>query len=108
MKPVTIAAVPVAIARIELSIRDPGIVRHVAFERKPRLVMSKGEPNFEEVPVLFIEGQKDAPIRKHRFEIIEHGKWCEPAGDEVATWVATGISGGGLLVHVFEITELPS
>lgn len=101
----TVAAVPVVVGRFEIAIRDPGIVRHVAFEHKQKLVMSRGEPSFEEVPVLFVEGHENAPVRKHRFECIKHGTWCDLADDEHARWVASGISGNGLVVHVFEITE---
>jgi len=105
---VTVVAIPVVIGSFEIGIRDPGTIRHVAFERKPKLVMTQGEPNFEEVPVLFVEGRQGAPIRKHKYVVINHGEWCDPDDHEEATWVATGLSGGGLVVHIFEITERPS
>lgn len=105
---VTVAAVPVVVGRFEIAIRDPGIVRHVAFEQKQKLVMSRGDATFEEVPVLFVEGHQDAPIRKHRYEIIPHGRWCELEDDQRATWVGSGISANGMVVHVFEISEQPS
>lgn len=107
MSKVTIAAVPVVVGSFEVQIRDPGVVRHVAFELKPTLVMTAGRPDFEEVPVLFVEGAFEGTIRKHRFVIIQQGQWCETDDDETATYVATGISGKGTVVHVFKITEAP-
>lgn len=105
---VTLAAIPVGIGAFEIGIRDPGIVRHVAFEMKQTLVMSAGKPEFEEVPVLFVEGQFNAPTRKHRFVVIQHGEWCEPDDGDEATYVASGVSARGLVVHVFRITERAS
>lgn len=105
---VTIAAVPVVVGAFEIQIRDPGIVRYVAFERKQSLVMTAGRPEFEEVPVLFVEGQYEAPIRKHRFIVINHGEWCEVDDGDVATYIATGISARGAVVHVFKVMEAPS
>lgn len=105
---VTIAAVPVPVGTFEIAIRDPGIVRHVAFEMKKSLVMTAGRADFEEVPVLFVEGRQDAPIRKHRFIVINHGEWCEPDPGDEATYIATGISARGAVVHVFKVTEAAS
>ena len=105
---VSIAAVPVTIGAFEIAIRDPGTVRHVAFERRPKLVMAQGDAGFEEVPVLFVEGQHGAPIRKHRFIVIRHGEWCEPDEGDEATYIATGISGSGHTVHLFKISEVVS
>lgn len=100
-----VAIVPLAApgTRFVVKIRDPGIVRHVAFERRQKLVMSAGQAGFEEVPVLFIEGHKNAPIREHRFAIVETGEALELEDGEEATWRATNISAGGRVVHVFEI-----
>lgn len=105
---VTIAAVQVAVGAFEISIREPGTVRHVAFERKPTLVMTAGKPEFEDVPVLFVEGVQNAPIRKYRFIVINHGEWCEPDEGDTAHYVASGISGKGQVVHVFAIREAAS
>lgn len=102
---VSIAAIPVVVGSFEIAIRDPGVVRHVAFEMKRSLVMARGEPEFEEVPVLFVEGQHEAPIRKHRFVVIRHGEWCDE-GD--VAYVATGISAKGQVVHVFRVKEAES
>jgi hypothetical protein len=101
----TIAALPAAIGIVELKIRDPGTIRHVAFEMRQKLIMENGRPDFEEVPVLFVEAQDSATIRTRRYAIIHHGQWIEPDEDESAAWVATGLSGRGLLVHVFELTR---
>ena len=99
----TIAAVPAAVGIVELKIRDPGVIRHVAFEMRQKLIMENGRPDFEEVPVLFVEAQDNATVRARRYAIIHHGQWIEPDDGEAATWVATGLSARGLLVHVFEL-----
>ena len=103
MTRLTVTAIPVIVGEFDLTIRDPGLVHHVAFERKKSLVMTAGTPDFEEVPVLFIEASPDAPARKHRFMVINHGDVFEPNDDATATWRATGMSATGAIVHVFEM-----
>jgi hypothetical protein len=104
----TIAAVPVVIGSFTLPLPDPGVVRHIAFEQRPTLVMTKGRPEFEDVPVLFIEMCPSATKRTRRFVVIEHGKVVDVGDDERAVWRGTGISGKGMVTHVFEIEDAPS
>ncbi len=101
----TVAAAPVIVGRFELTIRDPGIVRHIAFEQKPTLVMTRGAPEFEDVPVLFIEANPDGPVRKRRFMVINHGEVFEVNDGYRAVGCGTGISGKGQVVHAFELVE---
>lgn len=98
-----ITAVPVVLGRFTLPLPEPGIVRHVAFEKKQTLVMQRGQPSFEEVPVLFVEVSPGAPVRVRKFEVMPQGKAFEVDDGEIATWRATNISGQGKVVHVFEI-----
>ncbi len=104
----TITACPVVIGRFEITIRDPGIVRHLLFEKKPTLVMTAGAPDFEEVPVLFVEASPGLPARKHRFVVIQHGEGFDVEDDERAVHRATSLSSKGLVVHVFELVGAPS
>jgi hypothetical protein len=101
----TVAPVPVIVGRFEVTIRDPGIVRAIAFEQKPTLVMTACRPDFEEVPVLFIEARPDGPVRKRRFVAIRLGDVFEVDDANEASWVGTGISGKGQVVSVFELKD---
>ena len=101
----TIAAVPCAPGRFRLKIKNPGIVRYVAFEQKKALVMTQGRPDFEEVPILFVESSPDLPVVEHEFVVVNHGDVLTVEDDERATWVATGVSAKMGVVHVFEMRE---
>ena len=104
----TIAAIPVIVGEFELSIREPGIVRHIAFEKKAKLVMRAGDAEFEEAPVLFVESSPDAPVRKRKYFTIAHGEVINVTDGDVAVWQGTGMSARGLIVHVFELTQARS
>lgn len=100
----TVAAIAAAIGRFELTIKDPGIVRIVGFQRSRALVVSQGEPDFEEVPVLFVESSPEKPVRKHTFCVIKHGSYLDvDEEDELVSWVASGTGAQLGVIHVFEI-----
>lgn len=104
----TIAAMPVVIGRVELTIKEPHIVRALGFEMKATLVMTQGRPDYEEVPLLFIEASPDKPVRMRDYCIIKHGESIVVQDDEIAVWVATGTGRQLGVVHVFEMRRLPS
>ncbi len=99
----TVTAVPVVFGRFEITIKDPGAVHYMAFEKKPTLVMTAGTPDFEEVPVLFVEASPDMPARKHRYNVLRHGEGFDVEAGERAEWRATSLSAKGQVVHVFEV-----
>lgn len=101
----TIAAVPVVIGSFDLAIKEPHVVRAIYFQRKKALVMTKGQPDFEEVPMFMIESSPDRPVKKRRYQLLKHGDIMELAEYERATWVATSEGMFGIL-HAFEITEV--
>jgi hypothetical protein len=70
--------------------------------------MTAGKPDFEEVPVLFVEASPEGPIRKRRFIAIQHGEVFDVGDDERAEWQVSGLSAKGLVVHVFEVMEARS
>ena len=85
----------------ELTIPLPGKVRHVAFARSQKLVVSApGDAGFEEVPCMFVEVGENAPVRRRHFVCIRPGQAVD---GERCDWVGTGISGSGQVVHVFEL-----
>ena len=78
-----------------------GKVRHVAFARSQKLVVSApGDAGFEEVPCMFVEVGENAPVRRRHFVCIRPGQAVD---GERCDWVGTGISGSGQVVHVFEL-----
>jgi hypothetical protein len=103
---ITIAAVPVVIGRFKLQIREPGTIRGMAFERKPTLVMTRGAPDFEEVPILFIESSPNMPARTRTFVVITHGEVVESDDAESADWRATTVGGPKGALHCFEVKEM--
>jgi hypothetical protein len=103
---ITMGAVPFPMGRFSMKVRDPGRVRVVSFELKEQLLMVGGKPRFDEQPVMFIEAAVDGPIRDRTFVGLKHGEAFEPDDDELAEWRASGISGGGTVVHLFEIRKV--
>lgn len=102
---ITMGAVPFPFGRFSMKVRDPGRVRVVSFELKESLIMTGGKPRFEEHPVMFIEAAVDGTIRERTFFGLPHGSAFEPEDGELTEWRATGISGGGTVVHLFEIRK---
>lgn len=106
-KSVAIAAVPLRMAEdqheIEFSINDPGDVRAVAWCPEKRLVMARGEPQFDEVLTLFVEISPNGPKRKRRFAIIPTGQVLGVPDGRALTFVGTAVSGSGRVAHVFEV-----
>lgn len=100
---VTVVPIQIAVGRISLKIKEPGIVRGVAFEQKPNLILRAGEPQFIESPVIFVEASPDGPLVNRSFVAIQSGELVEVADDERAIWMATGVSARGMVVHVFEV-----
>lgn len=102
----TIAAVPVVVGRFNLQIRDPGVIRYVAFERKKSLIMARGTPEFEEVPVLFMESSPDQPTRNRNLVVIRQGDVIEVEDDERYVWCGTGLGSMIGVIHVFEMRKV--
>lgn len=107
MKSIAIISIEAQPGRMSVKIRSPGKVRGVIFIGKPKLVLNRGEPNFDEVPMLFIEGQKGAPIVERTFQIAL-GHIREPIVFDIEDedryeHVGSCISSRGAVVHVYEI-----
>lgn len=105
-----IGAIPVDLARdkalteVEYAIAEPGIVRSVAFVSRERLVMARGEPQFDDVLTLFVETDHGQPQRRHRFVVVPTGAIVNVPDGRALVFVGTAISAAtGAVAHVFEI-----
>lgn len=106
---VMIGALPIEIDHnkpineISYNINGPGIVRGATFVAKPKLVMTRGEPEFDEQLVIFIETSPSLPQRRRTFVVVPSGKPIDaPEGRRLA-FAATAISPAGRIAHVFEL-----
>lgn len=103
MKLVAIVPIEIGFGQVALKIRSPGRVVGATWIRKPKLVMSSGQPNFEEAPVVFVLAQKDAPITEHRYHVVADLSEVEVEEGERIEHRATGISATGKVCHVLEL-----
>lgn len=110
MSAIMIGAIPVEVERekriteVTFAIAEPGIVRTAAFVPRPRLVMARGEPEFDEQLTLFVETLPGEPQRKHHFVIVPTGARATPPDGRVLRYVATAISAAtNAVAHIFEL-----
>jgi hypothetical protein len=107
-KNVAIGAVPVRLGEdqheLTMQINEPGIVRSVAWCLEKRLVMTRGDAQFDEVLTLFVEVTPNGPKRNRRFAVYPTAQVVNvPDGyalDHVGTAVSTNT---GRVAHVFEV-----
>jgi hypothetical protein len=92
------------ITEVSFTIAGPGIVRAASFMPRPRLVMARGEPEFEEQLTLFVETRPGESQRRHHFVIVDTGATPAPPEGSKLVWVATAISAETrATAHVFEL-----
>lgn len=102
-----IAGVPISPGEFSLQLRRPGRVCAVGFRVDKRLVMTAGEPEFEERPVMFVEADPDGPLRNRKFALVPTDAPFAVKEGYKASWVATGMSSNtGVVMHLFEIVEV--
>jgi hypothetical protein len=105
-KAISIGALPVPEGGHEFTvqIREPGLVHSVAWVLEPKLVLERGQPNFNEVLTLFIETAPEAPLRNRRFVVLETGQKMTVKDGHALKFIGTAASGNTARVaHVFEV-----
>lgn len=112
MKPkqTSIGRVPVALRAGEVGfmvgLKDPGIVRLVATEIVPTVLIQAGQPSLEERVVMLVEFSQDGPVRNRRFLLLREGQAFTPPELRKLEHVGTCLSQSGLAFSVFEIVEV--
>jgi hypothetical protein len=106
-----VGALPMRLAddqhEIEFAINDPGIVRAVAWCLEQRLVVARGQAQFDEVLTLFIETTPNGPRRNRRFIVLPTGKQVGAPDGYALSFVGTAVSGNtGKVAHVYEIRQV--
>lgn len=105
---ISIGAIPLKLPEgqheVTFSINDPGVVRSVAWCLEKRLVMVRGEAQFDEVLTMFIEYSPTGPKRNRRFLVMATGQDLGvPEGYRLA-FVGTAVSQNtGQIAHVYEV-----
>lgn len=105
-----IAGVPIVLApgaaEFSIQLRRPGVVRGLAFVLQKRLVMTAGEPEFEEQATMFVEADPDGPLRNRKFVLVPMNLPFSVKEGHIVKWAATGMSmHSGAIAHLFEIVE---
>lgn len=95
--------------QVTLEIREPGVIRHVAFGTKEQSLVAlpgaRSSRNVESL-VLFAEVDPAAPMRVRKFALIIPGIEIEPNEGYLAEWRGVAVSGStGAVVYVYEIVE---
>lgn len=108
---ITIDAMPVRLSEdsheFTVQLRDPGIIRCVGWTLEQRLVMTRGEPELDEVLAMFIEFAPNGPMRNRRFVVMATGQLLGVPDGKALAFVGTAISGRtGRIAHVFEIRDV--
>lgn len=108
MRQVAIGAIPLRLPEgkheIEFQLNDPGIVRAVAWCPEKRLVMTRGDAQFDEVLTMFVEYSPTGPKRNRRFVVIPTGQAIGVPEGHVLACLGSAISGNtGAAAHVFEV-----
>lgn len=89
---------------IEFQINDPGVVRTVAWCLERRLVVARGQAQFDEVLTLFVETTPNGPRRTRRFVVLPTGKQLAAPDGYALAFLGTAVSGNtGQVAHVYEI-----
>jgi hypothetical protein len=89
---------------IQFQINDPGVVRSVAYCLEQRLVVARGQAQFDEVLTLFVETTPNGTKRNRRFVVVPTGKQLGAPDGYALTFLGTAVSGNtGQVAHVYEI-----
>lgn len=99
---------PSRMQKMALNIQDPGVIRGFAMGLRPRSVVSAiempglkpGQQMMEEIPVLLVEVDPDAPTRRRYLAVVATDEVLEAEGEFV--YRATAGSRAGVAFHIFE------
>lgn len=89
-----------------ISLKIPALaeVRALAWAAKQRLVMTAGAPEYEDIPVAFIELDADAEKVERTFVLLATNQTFEPREGLTTKWCATAVSfDGSRVAHLFEL-----
>ncbi len=97
--------IPVRAGVVDIEIREPGIVRHVAFGAKQQaLVAANGKSQFKEDVVLFVEIDPEGTLRRRKFVMLEPGIAFEPTTGTRAVFRGVALSQNtGMIVYLYEV-----
>lgn len=105
---VAIGAIPIHLPEgkheVTFSINDPGVVRSVAWCLEKRLVLTRGEAQFDEVLTMFIEYSPTGPKRNRRFVVMATGQDLGVPEGFMLSFIGSAVSSNtGQVAHVFEL-----
>lgn len=105
---VAIGALPIRLGEdqheIAFQLNDPGIVRSVAYCLERRLVMTRGDAQFDEVLTLFVEYSPTGPKRNRRFVVLATGAVTNVGEGHVLVFCGSAVSSNtGQVAHVYEV-----
>lgn len=110
-KTLIVGALPVRLAEgqneLAVQINEPGVVRSVAYCLEKRLVMTRGQAQFDEVLTLFVEFRPDGPRRNRRFVVAATGQSLAAPDGYALAHVGTAVSTNtGQVAHVYEVKQV--
>ena len=109
MSVVMVGAIPIELDRSqklnerEFAIAGSGRPRAVAFMMRERVVLTRGNPEFEEVLTLFVETEPNQPQRRHRYVIVATATPINVPDGRRLEYIGTAIGQSGIVAHVYEI-----
>ncbi len=97
--------IPVRTGVVEIEIREPGIVRHVAFGAKQQaLVAANGKSQFSEDVVMFVEVDPNGTLHRRKFILLSPGIAFEPTTGTRAAFRGVALSQNtGMIVYLYEV-----
>lgn len=109
-KQIAVVPMPVRLAQdkheLAVQLRDPGIVRSIAWTLEERLVMTRGDAQFNEVLTMFVECAPNGPMRNRRFVVMPTGRVFNVPEGHKLEFLGTASSGNtGQVAHVYEVKE---
>jgi len=110
-RPVMIGAIPLRLpegqAEVQFQINDPGHVRAVSWCLEQRLVMARGQGQFDEVLTMFVEVSANGTKRNRRFAVVPTGQTIAAPDGYALAYVGTATSGNtGNVAHVYEVKQV--
>jgi hypothetical protein len=107
-KVVAVTALPINLpegqSELVVQINEPGIVRSVTWCLEKRLVMTRGNAQFDEVLTMFIEVSPTGPRRTRRFAVLPTDKKMSVPDGYALEYLGTAASGNtGQVAHLYEV-----
>jgi hypothetical protein len=108
VRQIMIGAVPIRLgddrSEFTMQLNDPGIVHSVAWTLEKRLVMARGEAQFDEVLTMFVEVSPNGTKRNRRFVVLATGQQVAVPDGAALRFAGSAVSGNtGQVAHLFEI-----